>query len=243
MYNMTEQAPAFLCKTTTSKAINYIKDLESLSDKNVADFALYTPINSTQRFLARYELMKLIQNIPGAVIEMGVCSGNGLMSLVQIHNIIQPTYQYREFYGFDTFEGFPSLHENDISDVNWEKGDFANNSFDKLKKIIDIHNNFFYVPTKVNLIKGDATQTIPEFLKDNRNVIISLLYLDMDIYEPTKVALKEFLPRMAKGSIIAFDELNWKSFPGETIATLEEFGTKYKFVNLLNSQINYCVIE
>lgn len=93
------------------------------------------------------------------------------------------------------------------------------------------------------MIKGDATQTIPEFLKDNRHVIISLLYLDMDIYEPTKVALKEFLPRMAKGSIIAFDELNWKSFPGETIATLEELGTKYKFVNLLNSQINYCVIE
>ncbi len=48
---------------------------------------------------------------------------------------------------------------------------------------------------------------------------------------------------MAKGSIIAFDELNWKSFPGETIAVLEELGTKYKFVNLLNSQINYCVIE
>ena len=36
--------------------------------------------------------------------------------------------------------------------------------------------------------------------------IVSLLYLDMDIYEPTKVALKELLPRMAKGSIIAFDE-------------------------------------
>jgi hypothetical protein len=59
--------------------------------------------------------------------------------------------------------------------------------------------------------------------------------------------LKELLPRMAKGSIIAFDELNWKSFPGETIAALEELGTKYKykykFKNLLNSQINYCVIE
>ena len=48
---------------------------------------------------------------------------------------------------------------------------------------------------------------------------------------------------MAKGSIIAFDELNFKSFPGETIAVLEELGVKYKFVNLLNSAINYCVIE
>jgi hypothetical protein len=48
---------------------------------------------------------------------------------------------------------------------------------------------------------------------------------------------------MAKGSIIAFDELNFKSFPGETIAVLEEIRTKYKFVNLLNSHINYCIIE
>lgn len=93
------------------------------------------------------------------------------------------------------------------------------------------------------MIKGDATQTIPEFLKNNKHIIVSLLYLDLDIYEPTKIALKEFLPKMAKGSIIAFDELNFKSFPGETIAALEELGTKYKFKNLLNSHINYCVIE
>ena len=42
----------------------------AIKAKNVTDFALYTPINSTQRFLARYELMKLIQNIPGAVKSM-----------------------------------------------------------------------------------------------------------------------------------------------------------------------------
>lgn len=63
--------------------------------------------------------MKLIQDIPGAICELGVCSGNGLISLIHCHNIL----------------------------------------------------------------------------------------------EPTKAALK--------GYIIAFDELNWKSFPGETIAALE----------------------
>ena len=187
--------------------------------------------------------MKLIQDIPGAIIELGVCSGNGLMSLIHCHNILQPTYRYREFYGFDTFEGFPDVHENDIAYVNWEKGDFANNSFDRLTNIISIHNNYYYLPTNVKLIKGDVNDTVPLFLNENKHVIVSLLYLDLDIYKPTKTALKYFLPKMAKGSIIAFDELNWKSFPGETIATLEELGTKYKFKNLLNSQINYCIIE
>ena len=235
--------PAFICKTTTSKAKQYTEILQSLENLNIVDFALHTPINSIQRFLARYELMKLIQDIPGAICELGVCSGNGLMSLIHCHNVLQPTYRYREFYGFDTFEGFPSVHENDIKDIVWQKGDFCNESYDRLTNIIDIHNNYYYLPTNVQLIKGDVTKTVPEFLKDNRHVIVSLLYLDMDIYDPTKAALKEFLPRMAKGSIIAFDELNWKSFPGETVAALEELGTKYKFKNILNSQINYCIIE
>ena len=232
-----------ICKTTTSKTLQYINSLKELPLQPNTDFALYTPVNSIQRFLARYELMKMIQDIPGAVIEMGVCSGNGFMSYIHCHNILQPTYQYREFYGFDTFEGFPSVHKNDISDVQWEKGDFFNNSYDNLLNVLQIHNDYFYVPTKANLIKGDVNQTLPEFLDKNKHILVSLLYLDLDLYEPTKTALKYLLPRMAKGSIIAFDELNWKQFPGETIAALEELGTRYKFKNLLGSQINYCVIE
>lgn len=240
---MSNINPAFISKTTTEKAKNYIKNLQNLDDLNIIDFALHTPINSIQRFLGRYELMKMIQNIPGAVVELGVCSGNGLMSLVHCHNVLQPTYSYREFYGFDTFEGFPKIHKNDIADIKWEKGDFYNDSYNRLTNIINIHNNYYYLPTNVKLIKGDVNETVPQFLEENKHVIVSLLYLDLDIYEPTKTSLKYFLPKMAKGSIIAFDELNWKSFPGETIAALEELGTKYKFINLLNSQINYCIIE
>lgn len=239
----TNLATALICKTTTSKAKKYIEQLENIDNKDIIDFALYSPINSIQRFLIKYELMKLIQDIPGAVIEMGVCSGNGLMSLIHCHNILQPTYKYREFYGFDTFEGFPSIHENDIADVKWEKGDFCNYGYDRLNNIISIHNDYYYLPTNFKLIKGDVKETLPQFLNENRHVIVSLLYLDLDIYEPTKLALKYIVPKMAKGSIIAFDELNWKSFPGETIAVLEELGTKYKFKNILNGQINYCIIE
>lgn len=240
---METNLPAYIVKTSNNKIKDYITNLNNLNDKPCLDFALYTPIPSIQRFLVRYELMKLIKDIPGAVIELGVCSGNGLMSLIHSHNIIQPTYKHREFYGFDTFEGFPDVHKNDIADVEWKKGDFANDCLDKLKDVIDIHNKFYYVPTNVELIKGDVNQTVPTFLDNNKHVLVSLLYFDLDIYEPTKTALKYFLPRMAKGSIVAFDELNYKSFPGETIACLEELGTKYKFTQLLNSPINYCIIE
>jgi hypothetical protein len=230
-------------KSSNAKLDNYVNKLQNINGKHVADFALHTPINSIQLFLAKYELMKLIQDIPGAVIEMGVCSGNGLMSLIHCHNVLQPTYKFREFYGFDTFEGFPNVHENDLANIKWEKGDFANDCYDKLNNIIGIHNSYCYAPPTVTLIKGDVNETLPKCLEDNKHLIVSLLYLDLDIYEPTKTALKYLLPKMAKGSVVAFDELNWKSFPGETIAVLEEMGVKYKFKNLLNSRINYCIIE
>jgi len=238
-----ENTSALICRTTNNKTKDYIDKLENAENKNVVDVALYTPINSIQRFLVRWELMKMITNIPGAVVELGVCSGNGLMSLIHSHNILQPTYKYREFYGFDTFSGFPSVHENDIKDVQWQVGDFSNNSYERLQKIIGIHNDYYYTPTNFKLIKGDCNETIPTFLEENKHILVSLLYLDLDLYEPTKTALKYFVPKMAKGSIIAFDELNFNQFAGETVAALEEIGTKYKFVNLLNSHINYCIIE
>ena len=47
---------------------------------------------------------------------------------------------------------------------------------------------------------------------------------DMDIYKPTKDALKAIKPRLTKGSILIFDELNCKEFPGETEALNEVLG-------------------
>ena len=50
---------------------------------------------------------------------------------------------------------------------------------------------------------------------------MSLLYLDFDLYEPTKVALENFIPLMPKGAIVVFDELDNPLWPGETKAMHE----------------------
>ena len=42
--------------------------------------------------------------------------------------------------------------------------------------------------------------------------------------EPTKAALDLFYERIPKGGVIAFDQLNYKVTPGDTIATLESIG-------------------
>ena len=72
-----------------------------------------------------------------------------------------------------------------------------------------------------------------------------MLHIDFDIHQPTKVALQSFLPRMAKGSIIAFDELNAHKAPGETIGFLEALDIKKYTIhrNSFDSFLSYIVIE
>jgi hypothetical protein len=80
--------------------------------------------------------------------------------------------------------------------------------------------------SKTSIVKGDAAKTIPKFIEDNPDLVVSLLYMDFDIYEPTKVALEQIVPRMPKGAVIAFDELHSPSYSGETLAVLDEIGIR-----------------
>ena len=47
---------------------------------------------------------------------------------------------------------------------------------------------------------------------------------DMDVYEPTKAAIACVVPRLTRGSLLVFDELNCRHFPGETQAVIEGLG-------------------
>jgi len=97
---------------------------------------------------------------------------------------------------------------------------------------------------KVFLVKGDALETIPQYIEENPHLLVSLLFLDFDLYEPTKVALENFLPRMSKGSIIAFDEINNPWWPGETTALLEKFNLREVQINrfTFDPNISYIIL-
>jgi len=73
------------------------------------------------------------------------------------------------------------------------------------------------------LVKGDASKTVPDTLQKDKSLLLSLLYLDMDLYLPTKEVISACLPRMTKGSVIVLDELCDKRWPGETEAVCELF--------------------
>ena len=80
-------------------------------------------------------------------------------------------------------------------------------------------------------IKGDISKTLPKYLEENQETLISILYLDMDNYTPTINALKATSKNMAKGSIICFDQLNHEFWPGESAALKNFFDLKKTKIN------------
>ncbi len=193
--------------------------------ERLQNFTLYTPRQDVTNFLVRYEIFKRALKVQGSIIECGVLRGAGLMAWAQFSAILEPTNHQRRVIGFDTFSGFPKLSKQDRSSESEDakRGGLAVDSYDHLRRCVELFdmNRFIGHVPKVELVRGDATKTIPAYLKDNPQLIVSLLYLDFDIYEPTLSALKHFLPRMPKGAVIAFDELNLKDWRGESIAVLE----------------------
>jgi Macrocin-O-methyltransferase (TylF) len=189
------------------------------------NFPKYVRRQNLTRFLALYEIFKRVLPVKGSIVECGVNHGFGVMTWAKLSAILEPVNLTRRVYGFDTFEGFPGIADEDraAASIHVKEGDLAADSYDELNSLISAYDSsrFLGHVNKVKLVKGDATETIPQFVGQNPHLLISLLFLDFDIYEPTKVALEHFLPRMPKGAVLAFDELDNPLWPGETLAMLE----------------------
>jgi hypothetical protein len=210
------------------------KKIEEIFNRNPAnifakleEFPKYIRRQKVTRYLALYELFKLNLQVKGSIIECGVNEGFGLMSWANFSAVLEPNNITRRIYGFDTFEGFREPSKRDAnSRFQPSKGDLSANSYAELKDLIQVYdsNRFLGHVDKVDLVRGDIRETAPKFLKENPHLVVSLLFMDLDLYEPTKAALETFVPRMPKGAILAFDELDNPIWPGETLATLEALG-------------------
>jgi len=228
---------------------NYFKKSMGTDMEKLSNFPKYIPRQDITKFLAKYEIFKKILNVEGNIIECGVREGSGLMGFAQFSAIFEPANYTRKIIGFDTFSGFPSLSIKDKGSTSphVHKGGMAINSFQDLHECIKLYdsNRFIGQISKIELVKGDATKTIPKYLKQNPHTVVSLLYLDFDIYKPTKIALQNFVPRMPKGSIIVFDEINSKEYMGETQAVLDTIGIRNLRIQRFNfnTYMSYVVME
>lgn len=153
------------------KIVNLIVSIKKESKQFLSDFELfylYTLINKTEK-------------INGDIAEVGVYKGGSA-------KIICETTK-KQVHLFDTFEGLPKPHREDIHG-RFKKGNLKASHKD-VKNYLRKYKN-------CTMYKG----LFPSTSKPIKNKKFSLVHLDADLYESTSKSLKFFYPRMSKGGVI-----------------------------------------
>ncbi|GAA5051750.1 class I SAM-dependent methyltransferase [Nocardia callitridis] len=173
-------------------------------------------------------LYRLLPELPGVIMEFGVLHGRHLAILSALRSLYEPYNCFRRIIGFDTFTGFPDLSDIDQVSPSAAVGRFAvpPREVDHLREVLAVHESGDAVShvERTFVIQGDVRETVPRYLAENPETIIGMAFFDLDLYEPTRELLEAIRPHLAKGSILAFDELGHPRWPGVTAALRETFG-------------------
>jgi hypothetical protein len=183
-------------------------------------FWLTSHMTRFSKMLAHYELYRSILHLPGHIIECGVYKGASLVRFATFREIMESPYS-RKIIGFDAFGRFPEQSDPlDASFVaKFERAGGDGISVDEMNKVLQ-HKSF----ENVELVPGDILSTVPRYVEDHPELRISLLHIDVDVYEPTSVSLKHFYDRVVAGGLILFDDFG--TVAGETRAIDEFFYDK-----------------
>jgi hypothetical protein len=191
----------------------------------LANLALYLGKVEVARMIYLHEIYQRILDVPGVIMEFGVRWGQNLALFEAFRGIHEPFNRTRKIIGFDTFEGFPVVSEYD---AGASPGDYTvtrgyEDYLESLLATREREGTLAHIK-KFELIKGDASATVPEYLERHKETVIALAFFDLDVYPPTKAVMEAIRPYLCRGSVVVLDELGEESFQGETVALREVFG-------------------
>jgi hypothetical protein len=195
----------------------YFNSFSPFLQKNyhlIKDFTLLDPF----RLENNIQLLNRISNIPGDIVECGCFKGGNalLMALWLKENRVD-----KKIILFDSFEGLPS--PNLTNNIGYNEGqfaaslDFLNNKIDELnlKGFFEIHKGWF-------------SNSIPKFLEDSKDVEISMLHIDCDLYESTIDSFPLLYNKVVSNGVVILDDFN-DGARGEKLAVLESLNDPITF--------------
>ena len=215
----------------------------------LSNLGLFLESKNLARILFMDFLFRQITDVQGIIVEFGTRWGQNAALFSALRGIYDPFNRHRKIVAFDTFAGFPSISETDGESDMMNSGNLdVTKDYDQyLSNVLELHerlNPLSHIK-KFEIRAGDATVEFPKYLDDEPQTIVALAYFDFDLYEPTKQCLEMLKPRLTKGSIVAFDELNDPDSPGETTALMETIGLDQVRLKRLPhaSRVSYFEVE
>ncbi|MEM1274337.1 MAG: TylF/MycF/NovP-related O-methyltransferase [Pseudomonadota bacterium] len=179
---------------------------------------------TTQKAMQILDAVNDTAGLAGAVVECGVGSG---FSLAIFAMTLDGRQDERALWAFDSFEGFP---EGNAQDADWFSPDrmtvYEAFDVDWVKDYIATVSQEPRLATRPHFVPGFFPGSFSQF----DDSPISLLHLDVDLYQSYVDCFDFFAPRLLPGSIILLDEYDRGTdetkWPGAKLA-VDEFAEKY----------------
>jgi hypothetical protein len=215
----------------------------------IANLGLFLNSKVLSRLLFLDHIYREAIDVQGVIMDFGARWGQNMSVFAALRGIYEPFNRHKKIIGFDTFSGFPSISAKDGNSQIMEVGSVSvtDNYLEFLDEVMTCQerDNPLGHLKKFEFAVGDATKMIHEYLEQYPETIVALAFFDFDLYEPTKACLEAIKPRLVKGSVLGFDELNDHDSPGETAAVMEVFGLnnirlkRHRYA----SRVSYFVVE
>ncbi len=169
--------------------------LPEFTEQSVYDhetyFHLTMKLDRLAKFIVHYEAFKMVQDVPGAIVECGVFKGTSLCRFAMMRQLLG-NYFSAKLIAFDVFtDEYPDTkYEEDKGQrEHWLKtaggSSIGTEQLDQVFKMQGI--------TNYELVAGDVLNTVPKYVKDHPGLKVSLLNVDIDFVEPTYCVLEHFL--------------------------------------------------
>lgn len=204
-----------------------VQDNPVAPEELLRNLGLFMLPQDLKRILFFDEIYRKIQDVHGVILFFGVRWGRDLAILQSLRAIYEPFNYSRRLIGFDSFAGFSGVTKEDGTSAVMMEGAYGvSEGYETFleEQLCDLEQESPVSHLqKFELVKGDASQTLPRWLKEHPETIVSFAYFDMDIYKPTKDCLSLLKNRMGKGAIVGFDEAGMPAMPGETQALFESY--------------------
>ncbi|MBV9142456.1 MAG: class I SAM-dependent methyltransferase [Pseudonocardiales bacterium] len=192
---------------------------------------LYLRPQLLAHIFALSELYRKILDVHGVVLDLGTRYGRNMVTFSSLRRYYEPFNHFRRIVGFDTFSGFPESSISATDTKDGQDGSLASHGMfgvpagyrAHLSELMRVHEQDSPLSHIVRheIREGDIETELPRYFAENPETIVALAYFDLDLYQPTKVALEQILPHTTKGTILALDEPTHPMYPGETVAFKE----------------------
>ncbi|MBC8152070.1 MAG: class I SAM-dependent methyltransferase [Bacteroidetes bacterium] len=196
-------------------------------------------VNRLAKVMAHYDLYRMTVDLPGAIVECGVFKGSSLIRFATFRQLLSNP-SAKKIIGFDVFGEFPETEFD--ADKKWREKFITDSGEQGIGKdqLMDVlrHKG---IAQNVELIQGDVCQTLPEYVLAHPELRISLLNIDVDVYEPTAAALQHLYDRVVLGGVIVLDDYA-NVFPGANKAVEEFFADKDVQINRFPYAVTPCYV-